>query len=223
MEDIMLKLWHTPRDGDPFGGARNSNKIVIALDEIGETCEVQPMRRLEEVRPLDAPYRKINPNGVVPTIEEDGLVLWESGAILRYLADSRPGKGLMPDDLKARATSQQWLTWEGATLAPALMNFFVLASSEQPDETALAGARDGFIGTLAILEQQLAGRDYVAGTFSVADIAIGSIVPLAFALGVDLSANSNTLAWLKRLSERPAFANNEMFTADLKAGEAQLA
>lgn len=218
----MIKLWHTLRDGDPYGGARNSNKIVIALDEIGEKCDLQAVRRMEDVRPQDAPYRKLNPNGVVPTIEEDGLVLWESGAILRYLADTRPGKGLLPQDAKARASADQWLTWEGATLAPALINLFMLMMAEQPDEQAMAGASAVYMGGLGILDQQLAGRDYVAGDFSAADIALGSLVPISFNVGLDLSGNGNIIAWLNRLRARPAFSGNEMFTADCEAGAAQL-
>lgn len=218
----MIKVYHTPRDGDPYGGARNSNKILLALDEIGERYEVQAMNRLEQVRPVDAPYRKLNPNGVVPTVDDDGFVLWESGAILRYLADSRPGKGLMPEDLKGRAHAQQWLTWEGATLAPALLNLFFSMMAQPPNEQATAAARAGYLGGLDILDAQLAGKDYVAGPFSVADIALGSLTALSFGLGLDLSGHKNVLGWLRRLRARPAFARNEIFAADLQAGAAQL-
>lgn len=218
----MIKVWHTARDGDPFGGARNSNKILLALDEIGERYELQKVRRVEDVRPADAPYRKLNPNGVVPTIDDGGFVLWESGAILRYLADSRPGKGLMPEDLKGRAYAQQWLTWEGATLGPALLGLFYSMMAQPPNEQATATARAGYLGSLGILDAQLAGRDYVAGAFSVADIALGSLTALSFGLGLDLSGQKNLLAWLRRLRARPAFAANEIFIADLQAGAAQL-
>lgn len=180
------------------------------------------MKRLEEVRPADAPYRKLNPNGVVPTIEDDGLVLWESGAILRYLADTRPGKGLMPEDVKGKALAQQWLTWEGATLAPALLNLFFSMMAQPPNEDATAMARGAYLGGLGILDAQLAGKDYVAGAFSVADIALGSLTALSFGLGLDLTPYPNILNWLKRLRARPAFAASEIFTADLQAGAAQL-
>lgn len=219
----MVKLWHVAREGDPYGGARNSNKVVLALDELGERYELKTVLRLADVRPPDAPYRKLNPNGVVPTLEEDGLVLWESGAILRYLADSRPGRGLMPDDVRGRALAQQWLTWEGATLAPALIGYFLATLAEPRNEAAVEAARGAYLDKLGILDRQLAGRDYVAGAFSVADIALGSLTALSFGLGLDLGSYRHILAWLRRLRARPAFARNEMFAADLQAGAAQLA
>lgn len=218
----MIKVWHIGRDGDPYGGARNSNKILLALDEIGEAYEVTLVSRLNDVRPADAPYRKLNPNGVAPTINDGGLVLWESGAILRYLADTRPGKGLMPDDLRAKAIPQQWLTWEGATIAPSLLGLFFAMMAQPPSAPAIETARAVYLGNLGILNAQLTGKDYVAGAFSVADIALGSLVALSFGLGLDLKPYPAILAWLKRLRGRPAWAKNEIFNADLAAGAAQL-
>lgn len=219
----MIKLWHTIRTGDLYGGARNSNKIILALDEIGEPYTLKVVRRIEDVRPPSGPYRKLNPNGVVPTIDDDGFLLWESGAILRYLADSRPGNALMPEDLKGRALSQQWLTWEGATCAPSLLGLFFAVQAQPPSEQVITAARAAFLDNLRILDSQLSGRHYVIGPFSVADIALSSLTALSFALQLDLEPFPNILAWFKRLSNRKAFVENEIFCADFDVGAEQLA
>ena len=217
----MLKVWHIAREGDPYGGSRNANKILLALDEIGETHQVQLVSRAE-VRAADGAYRKMNPNGVVPAIEEQGLVLWESGAILRYLGDTRGGEALLPRDPRAAAMVQQWLTWESATYAVSLHGLFFALMADPRSEAAVDTARGAYLRHLQILDSALQGRDYVAGTFSIADIALGAMVPLSFVIGLDLKPYPNLLGWLRRLAARDAWKGNEIFSADMAAGAAQL-
>ncbi len=217
----MITVWHIPRAADPFGGARNSNKVLIALSELGEEHEIRAVRR-EDIRQASSPYRALNPNGVVPTIEHDGLVLWESGAILRYFADTWPEKNLMPQDVRGRALVQQWVAWEGATFAPALLRLFAAAMATEQDPQARAEAEQGSSMVSAVLDRQLASGAYVCGAFSIADIALGSVVPLLFGLGVDLRGSPNILSWLRKLRTRPAFSSNEIFCADMEKGADQL-
>lgn len=216
----MIKVYHIPRDGDPYGGSRNATKVLIALDEIDEPYKIVALSRLDNCRPIDSEYRKINPNGVTPAIEDNGLVLWESAAILQYLADTRPGRGLLPDDSRERAVAQQWVAWEGATLTPALVALFLAKMAEQPDQAAIGAAGDAFASRLTILDRELDGRAYVDGKFSIADIALGNIVPVAFVVGIDMSPFPHILSWLERLAERPAWAKAECFVADMAAREA---
>lgn len=218
----MIELYHIQREGDPYGGSRNSSKVLIALEEIGEKYSVKLLSRLQDCRPADAPYRKINPNGVVPAISDDGLILWESGAILRYLADSRASTTLMPTDVKQRAHVQQWLTWEGTTLNPSLLGLFFAMMAPTPDNDAIAAAKAAYLANLGILDAQLAGKDYVCGSFSIADIALGCVAPISFNLGLDLTPYTHLLAWIKRLSARPAWNKAETVVADIAAGQAQL-
>lgn len=218
----MIEIYHIERDGDPFGGSRNSCKVLIALSEIGERYEIRALSRLNDCRPVDAPYRKVNPNGVTPTIDDSGFVLWESGAILRYLGESRPGETLLPADLRGRATVQQWVSWEGATLAPSLLALFFAMMAPKPDPEAIEAAKSTYLANLATLDAQLAGREYVCGRYSIADIAIGGITPISFLLGLDLKTYPNLLSWLRRLRERPAWRAAEAVMADMEAGKAQL-
>ena len=217
----MLKVWHIAREGDAYGGSRNANKILLALDEIGEQCQVQGVSRADARDPQGA-LRKLNPNGLVPVVEDDGLVLWESGAILRYLGDTRRGTGLLPADAKAAALVQQWLSWEAATYAPSLHALFFALMADPSSEAAVDAARAAYLGQLRIVDAALAGREYLAGTFSVADIALGAMIPLSFVIGLDLKPCPHLLAWLRRLAARKAWQGNDIFTADMAAGAAQL-
>lgn len=217
----MLKVWHIAREGDAYGGSRNANKILLALDEISEPHQVQRVSRAD-VRDAGGDLRMLNPNGVVPVIEDDGLVLWESGAILRYLGDTRRGAALLPAHPKAAAVVQQWLTWEAATHAPSLHALFFALMADPRNESAVDAARAAYLGQLLIVDAALAGREYVAGAFSVADIALGAMIPLSFVVGLDLKPYPNLLGWLRRLAARKAWQGNEIFMADMAAGAAQL-
>lgn len=211
----MIKVYHIPREGDPHGGSRNSTKVLIALDEIGEPYEVVALSRLNDCRPPDGEYRKLNPNGVTPTIEDNGLVLWESGAILQYLADTRPGRGLLPEDSRERAVAQQWVAWEGATLAPSLVALFMAKTGPQPDEARIGAAGETYAARLTILDRELDGRDYVDGKFSIADIALGNMVAASHVIGFDMSRFPHVESWLERLSQRPAWAKADSFMGDM--------
>lgn len=214
----MIKLYHILSETDEMGGSRNAAKISIALRELGEDFQIVGLNREKDLRPADAPYRRaINPNGVTPAIEEDGLVLWESSAILRYLADSR-GK-LIGSDVASRARTQQWLSWEGATLQPAFLAYYLAVAEGRSD--AAGAAKDAYLDKLTILDRALErGGGYVAGSYSVADIALGPIVPIGFHLGIDLKAHARVASWLDGLSQRAAWRDEPAFTRDMAAGRA---
>jgi len=219
----MIKLYQIEIEGDPFGGSRNGCKAVIALEELGISYEVNALDRINDCRPADAPYRQLNPNGVTPTIDDNGFILWESGAILQYLAKNDPKSSLLPSDPKKQALVSQWLAWEGATFAPALLNLFFAMTAEEPDEKTVAATKDAFLSTLGILNQQLAGQEFICGQYSIADIANGAITPLSFLLGLDLTQFPNIISWLKRLRARPSWQAAGAVMSDMNAGEEQLA
>jgi len=91
-----------------------------------------------------------------------------------------------------------------------------------PDNDAIAAAKAALLGNLGILDAQLAGKEYVCGSFSIADIALGCLVPISFNLGLDLTLYPHLLAWIKRLSARPAWSKAETVVADIAAGKTQL-
>ena len=119
----------------------NVQKAVWGLDETG-----LPYDRVEAGGAHgvvnDPGYRTMNPNGLVPTLEEDGFVLWESNAILRYLAATGPALALaLPADPRARAHVEQWLDWQATSFTPAMRDaFWQLYRAADPDRGLIAAS-----------------------------------------------------------------------------------
>lgn len=217
---MSVKLYHILPQGDPYGGSRNAAKAAIALREAQVPFETLNMSRENDLRPAHGQYRRdINPNGVTPTLDDHGFLLWESAAVLTYIAEKWASGVLMPKETREKARIHQWLAWEGATFQPGLMGVFVLAAAGDQGSDALLAARARYNDNLVILQGDLKARDYVAGSFSVADIALGCSVSVGFCLGVDLKPYPEIGRWLRRLQERAAFAAEPSFSADVLVGE----
>jgi len=218
---MPIKLYHISATEDPYGGSRNAAKAAIALREANVKFEEIQMNRETDLRPLDSTYRKnINPNGVTPTLDDDGFLIWESAAVLSYIAEKWAPGQLLSKNLQSSAVSRQWLAWEGATFQPGLMGVFVLTMDGDTSSTTYQDACGVYNRNLQVLEQQLTDRDYLAGEFSIADIALGCAVPISFHLNIDLKPYPNICTWLKRLHERPSFAAEACAASDIGAGPA---
>jgi glutathione S-transferase len=190
------------------GRANSSNvqKVLWLLDEIG-----LPFQRIDRGGPFggldDADYRTLNPNGLVPTVIDGDLVLWESHAILRHYARQHPGAALFPSDAADAARSDMVLDWNVTTLWPPLgLAYRAVERQGQPREAAeVQQALDQAGRALDILESLLAGRDYVGGSFGIGDIAPAISVSRWLFLGRDLARWPAVEAWYRRCSARPAF------------------
>jgi glutathione S-transferase len=177
----MLKL---------YGGARSRASIVQwYLEELEIPYEfvLLDMQAKEHLQPE---FRQINPFGKVPAIEDGTIKLWESGAILLYLAE-RYGK----ETLEERTESAQWILFANATLGPGI---FVEANREREMPRLMEPLND-------ILGQQA----FVSSDrFTVADVAVGSLLAyIPIMLQLDLSEYPNVIGYMKRIAERPAFQN----------------
>ncbi|MBT4691576.1 MAG: glutathione S-transferase family protein [Rhodospirillaceae bacterium] len=155
-------------------------------------------------------YMARNPNRVVPTIDDDGFVMWESSAILLYLASAYGRGTLEPEDARARGEAYRWTVWQDTTLRPRLMPLYVSwVVIENPmhrhlDE--LEEKRKAMLDTWMILERHLAGRDFIAGSeFSFGDIPVGVMAHWWYSMPIDHFDLPNIEAWFARLRERPAF------------------
>jgi glutathione S-transferase len=156
----------------------------------------------------DAEYRRKNPNGLVPTLEEgDGFVLWESNAIVRYLAD-RYGRGsLQPSAAQERARSDSWMDWNTTTLEPSINQLWkrLVITKLQPeaaDETLAANA----VKALKLLAERLPATGYVLGqTLSIGDIPLGVLVNRWFNLPVTRPELPRIRAYHELLSTRAAY------------------
>ncbi len=195
----MLKLW----------GRRNSvnvKKALWCLEELGLPYERVDAGR--EFGVVDTPaYRKLNPNGLVPTLEENGFVLWESHSIIRYLAAKHGAGRLWPTDARVRAIANQWMDWAFTFQAAFRAVFWNLVRTppEKRDLKAVEEGRKASAELLGRLEGSLAGKQYVAGDFSMGDIPIGCHVQLWMRLPIERPKHPNLEGWFARLCERPAY------------------
>ena len=155
------------------------------------------------------PYRAINPTGRIPTIDDNGFVLWESNAIVRYLA-ARYGMGrLCPQDGQARAAADRWMDWQLAhlwpTLSPAFMGL-VRTPPAQRDHEAIRTAVRRTAEHYTLLDAHLQNNAYVVGNaFSMGDIPLGAVTHRWFALDIERPTLIAVNTWYQRLTLRPAF------------------
>jgi glutathione S-transferase len=165
--------------------------------------------RIGETRTAD--YLSKNPNGKVPTLEEDGFLLWESPAILKYLAAKQPERGLGGSDAREAALIDQWLFWWGCgpeaaidALAWELLIKPKVLNQPGNDPGIIADAHQRINRFLPVLDKQLEGRDYITGPLSIADFAIGPRFDRApELLKFDIAPYRNIAAWRGRLHAKP--------------------
>jgi glutathione S-transferase len=154
-------------------------------------------------------YRRMNPTGLVPTIDDAGFALWESHTIVRYLAAKHAAGTLCPTDLRARADAERWMDWAHTFSREFQRPVFwplVRTPPEKRDTKAIEEARQKCAALLAIPESVLAQRAYLAGNqFTMADIPLGCHVQLWMRLPIERPRYPGLDAWFERLSGRPAF------------------
>jgi glutathione S-transferase len=153
-------------------------------------------------------YRRMNPMGRVPAIDDDGFVLWESHSIVRYLSAKHSAGNLWPTDLRLRASAERWMDWAFA-LQAAMRDVFwglIRTPPEKRDPKAIeAGCRQS-AELAAMLDASLADRPYVAGaSFTMGDIPIGCEVQRWMRVPIERPPLPHLEAWFKRLRERPPF------------------
>lgn len=188
----------------------NVQKVLWALGELG-----LDHRRIDlggRFGGLDAPeYRAMNPNGLVPTLRDGALVLWESHAIVRYLA-ARYGAGtLWPETPAARAVADQWTDWTATTFQPAWISLFWLAvrtPETQRDSAAVAAALERTVAAFRILDRRLGEAPFLGGEgLTYADIVAGAALHRWATMAIDRPPLPGVEAWHARLQARPAFVS----------------
>jgi glutathione S-transferase len=200
-ETVMLKIW---------GRATSINvqKVMWAIGELGI-----PHERIDVGgafgKNREAPYLAMNPNGLVPTLEEDNFILWESNTIVRYLA-GRYGVGtLAPANAQEYARASQWMDWMLTVCHPAIHGLFwglVRTPPEKRDHAHINESREKTTAALKILDAQLAKTPFVAGdSFSMGDIPVGLIAYRYRRLVPERQGLDNVERWFLGLERRPAF------------------
>lgn len=199
----MIKIW----------GRNTSSNVQKAMWGVGEL-------QLEHTRidvggafgkNKEAPYLAMNPNGLVPTLEEeDGFTLWESNSIIRYLAAKHDRTGaLEPKDLKQRGLAQQWMDWQLTVVSPAIFGAFwglIRTPEDKRDHAAVKASQEKTSAAMVILDKQLGRTEYVAGaSFSYGDIPVGVMCYRYIQLVPQRPATPNLDRWYAAISKRKAF------------------
>ena len=197
-------------------GRRTSGNVMLPLwaaDELGIDYEQVDIGG--DFGGNDLPeYLAKNPNGLVPTIEDGGFVLWESGAITRYLCAKHGMGTLCPADPAQRAIAEQWMDWKLTTVMPMMTPiFWGLVRTPEADRDMDLIERSILRGRKiwSMLDAHLAGRDYVAGDrLTMGDIPLGPQVHRWYVLVAEPPALPHLEAWYERLQKRPAFRRHCM-------------
>lgn len=193
----MTKLHGTSRS--------RSARSLWALEELGVNYEHNPMPTTDA---KSAAHLKLNPNGHVPVLEDDGVVLWESMAINLYLADKYGKDSMWPSNAAGRAAAYQWSFWAMTEVEPHLITVLrnrVMNAPDQRDEKAASAAVEALKAPMNALEEALKGKEYLLGkTFTIADLNVAAVMSWIPMMKLDLSSTPNVEAWLQKCLGREA-------------------
>jgi len=213
----MIELYTSPTP--------NGWKASVALEELEMPYEVKPITLSENTQKEDW-FLKINPNGRIPAIidkDADDFAVFESGAILVYLAEKTGN--LMPTDAKGRSLVMQWLMFQmggvGPMMGQANVFFRYFPEKIQP---AIDRYQNEAKRLLTVLDDRLADNEYLAGDYSIADIANWCWARTHKWSGVDISELSNLQRWIDQLAARPACDKGikvPFDTAELRKGNGE--
>ncbi len=199
----MIKIW----------GRNTSSNVQKAMWAVGEL-------QLEHTRidvggafgkNKEPAYLAMNPNGLVPTLEQaDGFTLWESNAIVRYLASQHDKTGVIePKDLKQRGLAHQWMDWQLTVVSPAIFGAFwglIRTPEDKRDHAAIKTSQEKTSDAMVILDKQLGKTEYVAGSsFSYGDIPVGVMCYRYIQLVPNRPSTPNLDRWYAAISKRKAF------------------
>lgn len=159
-------------------------------------------------------YRTLNPNGLIPTIDDDGFTLWESNAIVRYLAAKYGAGTLYPLDLKVRASADRWMDWQISTVDTAMWPAFrnlIRTPPERRNAAEIADAEARLARYYGILDAELSTRSFIAADrLTMGDIPFGMMTYRYFHLPLQRPAVEHVQAWYERLAQRSAFRRHVM-------------
>jgi glutathione S-transferase len=197
----MLKIW----------GRKNSANVQKAMWAVGELG--LPHERIDIGgafgKNREPPYLALNPNGLVPTLQDGDFVVWEANTIVRHLAREHGQGRLEPAEPEARARASQWMDWQLSVLGPAIHATFwglVRTPPEKRDLAAIETSIKKTTAAITILDAQLAQTAYVAGDqFSMGDIPVGVFGYRFHALVKDRPPLPHFERWFAAISARPAF------------------
>lgn len=208
----MLKIWGRR-------SAFNVQKVMWFIGELG--LDHDHINAGGDAGRLDSPaFRAMNPHGRIPVIDDDGLMIWESNSIIRYLGAEYGNGRLWDPDPAALSLADRWLDWGLATAQRDFLDLFwgyYRTPEDRRDPSFVAGCFKRCARNYELLDQHLASRPYLAGdAFSIANIPAGTTLYRYFEMDIDRPNVPHVEAWYARLRERPAYQQHVMLSfADL--------
>jgi glutathione S-transferase len=190
-----------------FPFSPNCQKVVAVAHEVGTPLELATVDLFKGEARTPAMLAK-NPNGKLPILEDGDFVLWESRAMLPYIAAKAGRADLAPTTARERAEVDRWTAWGGAHFAPAIRKVAFerivkkLGGLGAPDEAAVKAGMEEFAVTANVLEQSLGSKEYVCGRLTIADFDLAPYAALTASCGLDLGAYPRASAWLGRMLAR---------------------
>jgi len=190
-----------------FSMSPNTRRALVALEECGEAYTLVPVDLMSGEQRGEA-YKKLNPTGRVPTLVSGDLVLWESNAIVAYLAALHPERLFAGNTPAERGEVARWTFMTASHLSPAIARIFahtMRLPEDQRSPKVVEESRAELARCLEPLDARLRGRSYVVDQFGIADLAAAPSLAFAPMLGISLEAYPNVRAWLETVQARPAW------------------
>ncbi|SDN23459.1 glutathione S-transferase family protein [Afipia sp. GAS231] len=190
----------------------NSRRVVLTALHLNVDLELVVVDLLKGEHKAPE-YLRQNPNGKVPLLNDDGFMLWESHAIMQYLADGSPGQDLYPLDVKARADVNRWLFWSAYHFTPAVgfitrerVSKKMVGGAGGPDPVEIARGEALLSAAAQVLDDHLARNEWIAqDKLTLADFAIASPLMHTAAAELPVTGYANLQAWFSRIQALDAW------------------
>ena len=192
--------------GHPFSNAARRVQMLCEELSVPYTYETVDLQGGKQYTPE---YQKLNPNSKVPVIDDDGFVLTESQAIMRYLADKHKAHTWYPTDLKARAHAEEWLDWNQSRLGPEAgkIMFNTHFAGDKRNDQAIEDGKKWLEKILPVMDSVLAKRKYLCGEQpTLPDLAVATNLAYLEMCQCDLGAYPAVMKWYGAIKDRPSFA-----------------
>jgi glutathione S-transferase len=202
----MLKIWGR-------ANSINVQKVLWCCGELG--LQYDRIDAGNEFGVTKTPeYRALNPNALVPTIEDGDFQLWESNVIVRYLAQKSQDNRLCPADITTRFDAERWMDWQATVFWPALRPLFIELIRTPPanrDTSAIARGESLSLAAARILDARLSDRTFLAGeSFSMGDIPAATTVHRWYTLNIHHPELPNLQRWYQLMTQRQPFRDAVM-------------
>ncbi len=203
-----MRLYHHPL-------SFNSRRAVMCALQLGVTVELVPVD-LRGGAQREPDFLRLNPNHRVPVLEDGPFVLWESHAIMQYLAETTPGQRLYPSGPRERADVNRWLFWSAYHLSPAVRDLYwervikAMLGRGAADREVIARAAEQVRELSGVLERQLHGREWICGlALTLADLAIAAPFGVWESAQLPIARDSHLGAWFARMRALEAWRRTE--------------